>query len=216
MTTEEALEILKPFCKCMFDQHGCPISDAAIALDVAIKALEAQTDEAIQKSQELEQAEIEKAYELGKKEALEDQQDELDGKTNDLAILNAIQTLRKTSFYGGDDPNVYKAIDTAIKALDNKFDVYENGFEDGFMEGKRAAQQWIPYEDHQPDAEGSYLVEFSGSNGASIYNHAQAVAYFWVDDMWDIAEMYNEILRMYKPFVIHAWQPLPAPYREEE
>ena len=42
MTREEAIEILKPFKACMFDQHGCPISDAAIALDVAIEALEQQ------------------------------------------------------------------------------------------------------------------------------------------------------------------------------
>ena len=40
MTIQEALEILKPFKACMFDQWGCPISDAAIALDVVIKALE--------------------------------------------------------------------------------------------------------------------------------------------------------------------------------
>lgn len=39
MTTEEAIEILKPFKACMFDQYGCPISDAAIALDVAIESL---------------------------------------------------------------------------------------------------------------------------------------------------------------------------------
>lgn len=40
MTIREALQILKPFKDCMFDQHGCPISDAAIALDVVIKELE--------------------------------------------------------------------------------------------------------------------------------------------------------------------------------
>ena len=40
MTREEAKELLIPFQKCMFDQHGCPISDAAIALEVAIAALE--------------------------------------------------------------------------------------------------------------------------------------------------------------------------------
>lgn len=40
MTIPEALEILKPFSLCMHDQCGCPISDAAIALDVVIKALE--------------------------------------------------------------------------------------------------------------------------------------------------------------------------------
>ena len=40
MTREEAIEILKPFKACMFDQNGCPISAAAIALDVAIEALE--------------------------------------------------------------------------------------------------------------------------------------------------------------------------------
>jgi len=42
MTIPEALEILKPFKACMFDQWGCPISDAAIALDVAIDVLEKQ------------------------------------------------------------------------------------------------------------------------------------------------------------------------------
>lgn len=40
MTIREALQILKPFKACMIDQHGCPISDAAIALDVVIKELE--------------------------------------------------------------------------------------------------------------------------------------------------------------------------------
>ena len=40
MTIREALQILKPFKDCMIDQHGCPISDAAIALDVVIKELE--------------------------------------------------------------------------------------------------------------------------------------------------------------------------------
>lgn len=40
MTIKEALQILKPFKACMIDQHGCPISDAAIALDVVIKELE--------------------------------------------------------------------------------------------------------------------------------------------------------------------------------
>lgn len=36
MTNEEVIAVLKPFMACMFDQHGCPISDAAIALDLAI------------------------------------------------------------------------------------------------------------------------------------------------------------------------------------
>ena len=39
MTVNEAIEVLIPFRDCMYDQHGCPISDAAIALDVAIDAL---------------------------------------------------------------------------------------------------------------------------------------------------------------------------------
>ena len=39
MTSKEAIEILEPFKAFMFDQNGCPISDAAIALDVAISAL---------------------------------------------------------------------------------------------------------------------------------------------------------------------------------
>lgn len=42
MTKEEAVKILEPFKACMYDQHGCPISDVAIALDVAIEALKAQ------------------------------------------------------------------------------------------------------------------------------------------------------------------------------
>lgn len=42
MTIQEALEILKPFKACMFDQYGCPISDAAIALDVVIDVIEKQ------------------------------------------------------------------------------------------------------------------------------------------------------------------------------
>lgn len=42
MTREEAIRVLEPFKACMFDQHGCPISDAAIALDVAIEALNEQ------------------------------------------------------------------------------------------------------------------------------------------------------------------------------
>ena len=42
MTRKEAIRVLEPFKACMFDQHGCPISDAAIALDVAIEALQAQ------------------------------------------------------------------------------------------------------------------------------------------------------------------------------
>ena len=40
MTRQEAIKILKPFRECMIDQHGCPISDAVYALDVAIKSLE--------------------------------------------------------------------------------------------------------------------------------------------------------------------------------
>lgn len=40
MTNDEAICILKPFMTCMFDQRGCPISDGAIALDLAITALE--------------------------------------------------------------------------------------------------------------------------------------------------------------------------------
>lgn len=39
MTREEAIEILRPFRDAMIDQHGCPISDAVFALDVAIEAL---------------------------------------------------------------------------------------------------------------------------------------------------------------------------------
>ena len=42
MTREEAIAILKPFRDCMVDQHGCPISDAVYALDVALDALSAQ------------------------------------------------------------------------------------------------------------------------------------------------------------------------------
>ena len=42
MTRKEAIRVLEPFKACMFDQHGCPISDAAIALDVAIEALKEQ------------------------------------------------------------------------------------------------------------------------------------------------------------------------------
>ena len=48
MTVQEALEILKPFKACMFDQYGCPISDAAIALDVVIKALEEPDESRLQ------------------------------------------------------------------------------------------------------------------------------------------------------------------------
>jgi len=39
MSVEEAIKVLEPFKLCMFDQYGYPISDAAIALDVAIKEL---------------------------------------------------------------------------------------------------------------------------------------------------------------------------------
>lgn len=42
MTREEAIEILEPLRKAMTDRHGCPISDATIALDVAIEALKAE------------------------------------------------------------------------------------------------------------------------------------------------------------------------------
>lgn len=48
MTIEEAIKVLEPFKACMFDQYGCPISDAAIALDVAIEAL--QENESLAKS----------------------------------------------------------------------------------------------------------------------------------------------------------------------
>lgn len=40
MNNEQAIQILKPFRDMMFDQHGCPISDAVFALDKAIEALE--------------------------------------------------------------------------------------------------------------------------------------------------------------------------------
>jgi len=39
MTKTEAIEILQPFRDAMVDQHGCPISDAVYALDVAIETL---------------------------------------------------------------------------------------------------------------------------------------------------------------------------------
>lgn len=39
MTKTEAIEILRPFRDAMVDQHGCPISDAVYALDVAIETL---------------------------------------------------------------------------------------------------------------------------------------------------------------------------------
>lgn len=42
MTREEAIRVLEPFKDGMFDRYGCPISDAAIALDVAIEELKAQ------------------------------------------------------------------------------------------------------------------------------------------------------------------------------
>lgn len=37
MTNAEAIEILRPFRNAMIDQHGCPISDAVYALDVALE-----------------------------------------------------------------------------------------------------------------------------------------------------------------------------------
>lgn len=40
MKNSDAIQILKPFRDMMFDQHGCPISDAVFALDKAIEALE--------------------------------------------------------------------------------------------------------------------------------------------------------------------------------
>ena len=40
MTRQEAIEILKPFRDDMNDQHGCQISDAVFALDIAIQCLE--------------------------------------------------------------------------------------------------------------------------------------------------------------------------------
>lgn len=42
MNNEQAIQILKPFRDMMFDQHGCPISDAVFALDKAIEALSAE------------------------------------------------------------------------------------------------------------------------------------------------------------------------------
>ena len=64
MTTELAIKIISGDVLGTTEQ-----TNEAIAM--AIKALETQTDEAIQKSQELEQAEIGKAYELGKEDALD-------------------------------------------------------------------------------------------------------------------------------------------------
>ena len=39
MSNEQAIQILIPMRNMMYDQNGCPISDAAFALDKAIEAL---------------------------------------------------------------------------------------------------------------------------------------------------------------------------------
>lgn len=44
MSTEQAIQILKPMQSMMRDQHGCPISDAYFALEKAIEALEQKAD----------------------------------------------------------------------------------------------------------------------------------------------------------------------------
>ena len=44
MSTEQAVQILKPMQMMMRDQHGCPISEAYFALEKAIEALEQKTD----------------------------------------------------------------------------------------------------------------------------------------------------------------------------
>lgn len=41
MSNEQAVQILIPMRNMMFDQYGCPISDAVFALDKAIEALSA-------------------------------------------------------------------------------------------------------------------------------------------------------------------------------
>ena len=42
MSNARAIEILKAFHDMMFDQHGCPISDAVFAIEKAIEALSAR------------------------------------------------------------------------------------------------------------------------------------------------------------------------------
>ena len=44
MSTEQAIQMLKPMQMMMRDQHGCPISDAYFALGKAIEALEQKAD----------------------------------------------------------------------------------------------------------------------------------------------------------------------------
>lgn len=44
MSTEQAIQILKPMQSMMRDQHGCPISDAYFALEKAIEELEKKAD----------------------------------------------------------------------------------------------------------------------------------------------------------------------------
>ena len=67
MTREEAIDVLKRNYP-----SGC-FEELCNAVDIAIKALSAQpsyTDEEVQKMQELEQAEIQKAFQLGREDAL--------------------------------------------------------------------------------------------------------------------------------------------------
>ena len=67
MIKEEAIKEIKEMSDYWEEEYPEAVSEIE-ALKMAIKALEGQTPESIQKMQELEQAEIEKAYELGKAE----------------------------------------------------------------------------------------------------------------------------------------------------
>lgn len=66
MNRDEAIEVLEPFKACMYDQHGCPISDVAIALDVAIEALK-EPERKIMTVDELKRTANEIGYSIIKK-----------------------------------------------------------------------------------------------------------------------------------------------------
>lgn len=78
--------------------------------------------------------------------------------------------------------------------------------------------EWILPSDSIPPTDELVLVTFSGHGpgGNPIYDHAIGLGYYYAehDDssyFWDV-----ETMSRVCDLVVHAWQPLPAAYDEEE
>ena len=99
-----------------------------------------------------------------------------------------------------------------IKSLEYDRDQYNNGYEDGLVDGK---PKWISVEDRLPEKGDSYLVVVKEKypheakwnvhvDVASNYGH-------YIDDYWDTFNDWDEGQEVH----ITHWMPLPEPPKEE-